>query len=374
MMSQRNTGKEIYAPCNDKRIIPRHGSRTPYDRLRQHKIPPLLFVFFLAVQYPPRPTLALVPVLTFPRAAPRREGHLSAFDEGSGLRPPLPPSFGPYGRGTPIWPETGVEDGPVRLASSFPSGVVPEELREAATGPPPSQIRALNGIETSFSILALLVATCGLVPAGDVLFVAGMSAYVIYLTLALRSSVAGGDGIASLPERTYIPDLVQDPLGRAFSFSAVCQIRNAAAASIGFLLPAACLLGHAVQSGASGDAVPWRPAARFCGSLLFLISCQVTSEAVARRRVIPLPLRALLPAAYGSRRFRVAWTWAVSPLVIGPFARAAAVACAAYSAADLFGFVLPTLSMRYLRAHFFCVEAAEVTVKEGGGAEGGAIP
>jgi len=374
MMPLRNTGKDIYAPRNNKRSIPRHGSRTPCARRRRQYIPPPLFVFFFAVRYHPGPTLALVPVSTSPRAAPRRAGHLGAFDEGSGLRPPLPPSFGPYGRGTPIWPETGAEDGPVRLASSFPSGVVPEELREVAAGPPPPQINTLDGTETGLSLLALLVAACGLVPAGDVLFVAGMSAYAIYATLAARSSAAGGSGLAVPPERTYVPDLVRDPLGRALSLSAVGRIRDAAAASFGFLLPAACLLAHAARGAAAGDAVPWRPAARFCGSLLFLVSCQATSETVARRSAIPLPLRALLPVAYGSRRFGVAWTWVVSPLVIGPFARTAAVTCAAYSAADLFGFVLPTLSMRYLRAHFFCVEAAEVTVKEGGGAEGGAIP
>ena len=37
-----------------------------------------------------------------------------------------------------------------------------------------------------------------------------------------------------------------------------------------------------------------------------------------------------------------------------------------YWSMNFFGFLIPIASLRYLRAHFFCVEASEVVVREGG--------
>jgi hypothetical protein len=37
-----------------------------------------------------------------------------------------------------------------------------------------------------------------------------------------------------------------------------------------------------------------------------------------------------------------------------------------YWSMNLFGFLIPIASLRYLRAHYFCVEVSEVVVREGG--------
>jgi len=50
---------------------------------------------------------------------------------------------------------------------------------------------------------------------------------------------------------------------------------------------------------------------------------------------------------------------------LGYVGRALAVANLVYWATNLFGFLLPTAVVRYMRAHFFCVEAEEVTLREG---------
>jgi len=45
--------------------------------------------------------------------------------------------------------------------------------------------------------------------------------------------------------------------------------------------------------------------------------------------------------------------------------RALAISNVVYWMADMFGFLLPVVTMKYMRAHFFCVEASEVSLQEG---------
>jgi hypothetical protein len=45
-----------------------------------------------------------------------------------------------------------------------------------------------------------------------------------------------------------------------------------------------------------------------------------------------------------------------------------------YWSAHLFGFLLPTGVLRYLRAHFFYIEAAEVKIHDGGNDNIGLLP
>ena len=51
-----------------------------------------------------------------------------------------------------------------------------------------------------------------------------------------------------------------------------------------------------------------------------------------------------------------------------------AVANAVYWTTNLFAFLIPVASMRYMRAHFFGVEAAEVTTRIGMEESAGLVP
>ena len=54
--------------------------------------------------------------------------------------------------------------------------------------------------------------------------------------------------------------------------------------------------------------------------------------------------------------------------------QALGVANLLYWYANLFLFLIPVGVVRYLRAHFFCVEAVEVTVRKGGEGSVGILP
>jgi hypothetical protein len=79
----------------------------------------------------------------------------------------------------------------------------------------------------------------------------------------------------------------------------------------------------------------------------------------------PLPLRILVPIAYNTVRLVPLWGWALAPTPLGYVGRAVAVMNLLYWATNLFGFLLPTAAMRYMRAHFFGVEAEHVTTRPG---------
>lgn len=49
--------------------------------------------------------------------------------------------------------------------------------------------------------------------------------------------------------------------------------------------------------------------------------------------------------------------------IIEHFGRFLALFNMIYGTLDLFLLVIPVVSMKYLRAHFFCVEASEVTLR-----------
>ena len=69
------------------------------------------------------------------------------------------------------------------------------------------------------------------------------------------------------------------------------------------------------------------------------------------------------------------YSWAMSSTaLLGRPGRILAALNLVYWGTNLFGFLIPTATMRYLRAHFYCVEAAEVTVRDGGEGHVGLLP
>ena len=79
----------------------------------------------------------------------------------------------------------------------------------------------------------------------------------------------------------------------------------------------------------------------------------------------PLPIRIFIPVAYNTVRLGYIWNWLVQSNSLGAVERSLAAANLAYWAVNLLAFLIPVATIRYMRAHFFGVEAAEVTTRMG---------
>ena len=108
---------------------------------------------------------------------------------------------------------------------------------------------------------------------------------------------------------------------------------------------------------------------------MFLLCCQALTEAVARTALLPLPIRILIPVSYNTLRLSSLQSWAFPTTAVIPKSlQALGIANLFYWYANLFLFLIPVGVIRYLRAHFFCVEATEVTVRKGGESSVGLLP
>eukprot|EP00565_Helicotheca_tamesis_P007251 CAMPEP_0185741288 /NCGR_PEP_ID=MMETSP1171-20130828/38879_1 /TAXON_ID=374046 /ORGANISM="Helicotheca tamensis, Strain CCMP826" /LENGTH=443 /DNA_ID=CAMNT_0028413249 /DNA_START=138 /DNA_END=1469 /DNA_ORIENTATION=+ len=251
--------------------------------------------------------------------------------------------------------------------------------------------------------IALLLLGLGYIQPVHVLFVIFFSGYLTVLGLWSKSPVSGtmsevgggsssssssmdggGDNILvsmpSLPPQGHVPSLVSNPLGLMLTNSATYRMWLQTGAVVGFVLPLLAIglyvlpfvVGVAdLPSSFWGNILPRLEdnvaAAKTCAGPLFLLCCQAISESISKRCMAPLPLRILIPVAYNTIRLGLIWNWALSTTVsLGYAGRALAVANLVYWATNLFGFLLPTGVVRYMRAHFFCVEAEQVTLREGG--------
>ena len=77
----------------------------------------------------------------------------------------------------------------------------------------------------------------------------------------------------------------------------------------------------------------------------------------------PLPIRILISICYNTVRIGYLWNWAFLPIEMGHWGRTIAIANLAYWLTNLFGFLIPVAAVRYMRAHFFAVEAEQVTTR-----------
>ena len=68
------------------------------------------------------------------------------------------------------------------------------------------------------------------------------------------------------------------------------------------------------------------------------------------------------------------WGWALTPTPLGFVGRLVAVMNLIYWACNLFGFLLPTAALRYMRAYFFNVEAEQITTRPGFESTVGLLP
>ena len=77
----------------------------------------------------------------------------------------------------------------------------------------------------------------------------------------------------------------------------------------------------------------------------------------------PLPIRILVPILFNAIRLGPLMNWASLPM--GWAGKTLAGLNLAYWSVNLFGYLLPVAAIRYMRAHFFCVEAEQVVTRPG---------
>ena len=327
-----------------------------------------------------------------------------------------------YGRGAEIWPECNEKQ--VQLADSFPGGTLPSEVSESlyqneeqsveldavekksylprpirlilsrAAG---AQERRNNGmaLDKAPPVIATTLILSGLVRPLDVMITAGISGYLTVLYYWAQSPRSDGISphVPSLPPQGHLPDLVVNPLGPSFTNSKAYDLWLKIGVILSLFAPILMILHIAVLSGRGSAQIE---SAKVCARPLFLLCSQAFVESIARGVMVssaksctflqcplvhvaivsdalgltplipiqaPLPIRILVPVAFNAVRLAPLWIWATAPLsMIG---RILALSNFVYWSANLFAFLIPTASLRYMRAYFFCVEAEQVTTRFG---------
>mmetsp|Transcript_10024 Transcript_10024/g.18016 ORF Transcript_10024/g.18016 Transcript_10024/m.18016 type:complete len:392 (+) Transcript_10024:160-1335(+) len=236
--------------------------------------------------------------------------------------------------------------------------------------------------------LALLGTKC--VPVKHIAAAVGMSVYFVGLASWCAAPKVGSTdyqpivNMPSLPSKGHVPNLITNPLGASLTNSRVYRTWLRVGALLGLLLPTVVLaqltlgsklpavmtMANWINIGNVGEAK------RIVGGPMFLLCFQALTEAVARTALLPLPIRILIPVSYNTLRLSSLQSWAFPSVtsMIPTSLQVLGVANLVYWYANLFFFLVPVGVMRYLRAHFFCVEATEVTVRKGGEGSVGLLP
>jgi hypothetical protein len=294
-----------------------------------------------------------------------------------------------YGRNAEIWPPTN--DQPVKLADSFPNGEIPEQvtatlqqigfksetkpiewrkrlpramariLRRASAQEEEAFSGEVSGTDLTPAAVALVLLLKGYVRPLDVLLVSFLTGYFLIIGMLARSVRMDNvtPVLPSLPPQGHVPTLVSNPLGYNFTYSKQYDLFLKCGVLVGLVAPILACLRYTLQHQTVQ--------AQACARPIFFLCFQAISEAISRsRRVMtPLPIRILIPVAYNTVRLGYLWNWSFCPANLGWGGRYLAIANFLYWTLNLFGFLLPVAVMRYMRAHFYCVEAEQVTTRVG---------
>jgi len=298
--------------------------------------------------------------------------------------------FSSYGRNSEIWPPVGL-DHPIKLADSFPNGEIPSQatqtlqqigsrleepkpviwkrripramarmLKRAASSQEEQAFSEnTSGMDLTPAVAAMLLLVSGYVKPLDVILVSFLSGYFCILTMVARSLRSDNvtPVLPALPPQGHVPTLVSNPLGYSLTYSRQYDSFIKLGVLAGLLGPVLTGWRYALNGQVA--------ASRVCARPIFFLCFQALSEAVGRRAMTPLPIRILVPVAYNTVRLGYLWNWCFFPGHLGALGRGLAVANLIYWGVNLFGFLLPVAAMRYMRAHFYCVEAEQVTTRVG---------
>jgi hypothetical protein len=329
-----------------------------------------------------------------------------------------------YSRGAEIWPPSN--EGPVELSSSFPNGKIPQYIVDrlnANISPERAAVKNNDNNEEKEPILwrkrvkdavvdrilrraarreeddaaawdkipsrqrrgATMDRTLLLVAAGfawtlqplDIILLSFFTGYLSILHLLSRST-RSCDGVTpvlpALPPQGHVPIHVSNPLGSELStYSRVYDRWLKLGIGLGLLAPLGMLIYQCGMSIVHHNSDLLQGIHIVARSLILLCAQAITESSC---RGSPLPLRILVPVAYNSVRLGYLWNWALLPdgMALGRVGRLLGILNFVYWAINLFAFLIPVATMKYMRAHFFCVEAETVVTRAGMEESIGLIP
>lgn len=305
-----------------------------------------------------------------------------------------------YGKGADIWPENN--EGAILISSSFPNGIISDNtiqneddsvsqqqisdsddsdgpdtgikriLRRAAASKK-RKLRNKSDLISSSDKLPIIVGSSlvcrGLIRPMDVALIACWTTYFIILNMTAKSArnSTGTPIMPALPPQEHVPTLISNPLGTLLARSVSYRRWLNAGAIVALFFPIALVMVYIVHGNIDAARVVARP--------LFVLCCQIITETVSKRNLVPLPLRILIPIIYNASMLMYLWPWiTASSSILGKFGLGVGIMNIIYWAFNLFVFLIPIASVRFMRAHFFGVEAEEVTIRIGLEESAGLIP
>ncbi|GKZ01397.1 hypothetical protein MPSEU_001090500 [Mayamaea pseudoterrestris] len=299
-----------------------------------------------------------------------------------------------YGRGAEIWPPSNNDV--VQLANSFPNNQLPPYveavlrqtndmevvasrswkrplsmiLRRAAAraqsqaghvqGSASPMASQTASVEKTPALLALCLVPF-LKPL-DALLAACLTGYLCLLHRLSQQpqTTSGAPRLPALPPQGHVPHMLSNPLGFSLAYSVWYDRWLRAGVLLGLVAPLAVVAQCTVGKRYATASLAARP--------LFFLSLQAVMESSLGGRVVlaPLPLRILTSVLFNVLRIGYVWQWSTSSATpMGAFSRILACLNMLYWSVNLFGFLIPVGVMRYMRAHFFCVEAEQVITRQG---------
>lgn len=241
------------------------------------------------------------------------------------------------------------------------------------------------------SIIALILLGTNCVHLHDIVSVILLSTYIIGLaSWCVAPKVASTPhhpivNMPSFPSKGHVPALISNPLGASLTNSRLYKTWLRLGAVVGVLLPIMVLAQLTISSHFPiltntllGNINTYNIAElkRIIGGHTFLLCWQALTESLSRAALLPLPIRILIPVSYSALRISSlqSWAFSASESVMPMSIRTLGIVNILFWSANLVFFLIPVGVIRYLRAHFYCVEAEEVTVRKGGESSVGLLP
>ncbi len=209
--------------------------------------------------------------------------------------------------------------------------------------------------------IAFLLLALGLISPKQILIVTFLSAYFIGLGFQASSpkSIDNMNPILwTIPPQGHIPKQLSNPLGNSISNDPnyISWLR------IGVVLGYVAPIVYVVTTILNGQQI----LSETIATNIFLLCCQITTEDVSKKVLTPLPIRVLIPLIYNTVRLGSLYDWVfVCWNDMNQIGKILAVGNFVYWGVNLFLFLIPVATMKYMRAYFYSVEAEEVTVRDG---------
>ena len=209
--------------------------------------------------------------------------------------------------------------------------------------------------------IALTLMTLGLITPNHILSVLFLSGYLIGLGFVAASpkSMDNMNPIVwSVPPQGHVPNLLSNPLGSSISNNPAYINWLRFGVVFGYLGP----ILYVIQTILDGQ----QHLSETIAANIFLLSCQITTEDLSRSKVVtPLPIRVLIPLMFNTLRMGTLYDWILCWGDMSQNGKGLAVVNFVYWGMNLFLFLIPVATMKYMRAYFYAVEAEEVAVRDG---------